>query len=451
MSIMNESLEKLASGESVRLIAGLAVELAVTAYLAGGGLRDCLLGRRVNDLDFAVSGAEAELPRLFAQRWGGTFFWLDEERQQARVVKKTADAVLVHDFAPLRGATIEDDLRARDFTINALAMPVCAEGTQLIDPLQGVADLHRKLIRACSGRTFDDDPLRLLRALRFAAELGFAVEEGTWNALRQKSALLGSVAVERTRDELFRILAAPGIGGALGRLDESGLLREMLPPELRRLSMGRASRHDRMVLERQAGHAAAVERTCGELERLLPVTGECLASYLESEVESGITVLSLMKLAAFFGSVDRAGAEALAGRLRLGRKGARLLELFCKDATDLLGTLGRNGTDRAMHRFFRDRDPAGPGLVITALACGTVSGLLAARLLEYFVRDYDAAGGDLLLSGDEVMAVAGIGEGERVGEIMAALRDAESRGLVNDREEARVFVKNLLTREAPMS
>ena len=66
------------------------------------------------------------------------------------------------------------------------------------------------------------------------------------------------------------------------------------------------------------------------------------------------------------------------------------------------------------------------------------------------MRDYDAAGGDLLLSGEEVMAVAGIGEGQRVGEVMAALREAESRGLVNDREEARAFVKNLLTREAPM-
>ena len=290
------------------------------------------------------------------------------------MVKKTADAVLVHDFAPLRGATIEDDLRARDFTINALAMPITGKEAQLIDPLQGVPDLHRKLIRACSDRTFDDDPLRLLRALRFAAELGFAVEESTWNALRQKTALLGSVAVERTRDELFRILAAPGIGTALGRLDESGLLREILPPELRRLTMGRASGHEPMALERQTGHAAAVERTCGELERLLPVTGECLAGYLESEVESGITVLSFMKLAAFFGSVDRAGAEALAGRLRLGRKAARLLELFCTDATDLFGTLERNGTERAMHRFFRDREPAGPGLVIIALAGGAVSG-----------------------------------------------------------------------------
>ena len=67
---MSTSLEKLASGESVRLIAGLAAELGVAAYLAGGGLRDCLLGRRVNDLDFAVSGASAELPRLFAQQVG---------------------------------------------------------------------------------------------------------------------------------------------------------------------------------------------------------------------------------------------------------------------------------------------------------------------------------------------------------------------------------------------
>ena len=119
---MTWSLEKIAADDTVRLIAELAGDLGMDAYLAGGGVRDCLLGREVNDLDFALSGAWEELPRLFAARWGGSFFWLDEGRLQARVSKKTAGGTLVRDFAPLRGATIEDDLRQRDFTVNALAM-----------------------------------------------------------------------------------------------------------------------------------------------------------------------------------------------------------------------------------------------------------------------------------------------------------------------------------------
>jgi poly(A) polymerase len=447
---MNTALEKIAADKSVRLISALAAECGVNVYLAGGGLRDCLLGRRVNDLDFALSGAYIELPRLFAERWGGTFFWLDEERFQARVVKKGTGETLVHDFAPLRGATIEDDLLLRDFTINALAMPVSGGEAHVIDPLQGVSDLRGRLIRACSDHAFDDDPLRLLRALRFAAELGFAVEEGTRNALRQKTALLGKVAAERVRDELFRTVAAPGIGASLERLVDSGLLREIFPVEIHWPDTGGGVEQCRMMVGRQIRHAAQVERVCSELERLLPGTADTLADYLGAEVEGGIRVVSLMKLAAFLGSSERAGIIPVADRLRLGRKAARLLELFCTDATDLFGTLKRNVTERAMYRFFRDREPAGPGLVFIALASGAVANALAVRLLEYFVRDFDAAGGDLLLPGEEVMAVAGIGEGERVGEVMAALREAESHGLVNDREAAYAFVKNLLTKREPL-
>src|SRR6266567_2579505 len=314
---MSTSLEKIASASTVRLISELAGELGVKAYLAGGGVRDCLLGRSVNDLDFALSGASVELPRLFAERWGGTFFWLDEERLQARVVKKVAGETLVHDFAPLRGTTIEDDLLLRDFTINALAMPVIGAETELIDPLQGEPDLRAKLIRSCSDRTFDDDPLRLLRALRFVAELRFNMEESTWNALRRKATLLGGVAAERIRDELFRILAAPGIGAILAKLDESGLLAEIFPAESLLFAMSRATGEDRQAMNRHIERAVAVERICGELDRSFPWAENRLMGYLNSEVESGISVLSLMKLAAFLGNGERPGAVILTERLRL--------------------------------------------------------------------------------------------------------------------------------------
>jgi poly(A) polymerase len=429
------------------LIAALAGELGVDVWLAGGGVRDCLLGRRVNDLDFALGGACVDLPRLFAERWGGTFFWLDEERLQGRVVRTEAGVTVVHDFAPLRGATIEDDLLLRDFTINALALPVTGCEAGMIDPLHGLADLRGGVIRACSGRAFDDDPLRLLRALRFAAETGFAVEEETWNALRQKTALLGTVAAERVRDELFKILTAPGIGASLQRLEDAGLSREIFPAEFYRPETVVGGR---LMAERQIGLAAGVERICGDLERLAPGTAAACADYLGSEIEGGITVESLMKLAACLGASGRVETAPLADRLRLGRKAARLLELFCTDETDLFRTLEQSGTERASYRFFRDREPGGGGMVIIAFASGVIASPLASRLLGYFVRDYDAAGGDLLLSGEEVMAVAGIGEGERVGEVMAALREAESRGLVNDRAEAADFVKNLLTKREPL-
>ncbi len=183
-------LKKIMAHDDLRIIAGLAATLGVEAYLVGGVLRDCLLGRETNDLDFALSGAWEELPRSFADRISGSFFWLDEERLQSRVVKKKGEDISVFDFAPLRGGTVTDDLALRDFTINALALPLFGERRELIDPLAGSDDLIKGMIRACGATAFDDDPLRLMRAIRFAAELGFAIEENTWQTLCAKAVLL---------------------------------------------------------------------------------------------------------------------------------------------------------------------------------------------------------------------------------------------------------------------
>jgi poly(A) polymerase len=436
---MEIKLEKLASDEAVLLTAKLAAKFGTTAWLVGGGVRDCLLGRQLHDLDFALDGAFTGLPRRFAQQWGGTFFWLDEERLQARVVKKAAGEILVCDFAPLRSATIEADLRLRDFTINALALPVCGSRNGLIDPLAGACDLGKRLIRACAATSFDDDPLRLLRAVRFGAELGFDIEARTWHSLREKSALAGNVAAERVREEMFRILAAPGIGTSLTRLEESGLLRSIF-------------RGLTVLPETGLGVAAAVavERVCGNISRLFPDAAARLILYLESEVEGGIAMASLMKLAALCGQPERTTLPLLAENLRLGRKAEKVLRLLLGDEQELFGMLEQAGTDRAIYRFFRDREPAGPALVLLALAGGAISVPAASRLLDYYLEDYDLTDGDLFLSGVDIMGIAGIGAGKRVGEVMDELRNAESRSLVTDREAAVRFVKNLLTKGEPV-
>jgi tRNA nucleotidyltransferase/poly(A) polymerase len=214
---MGLNLDELYAGEAFRTITSLAAGLGARVYFVGGGVRDILLQRRVSDLDFALEGAHASLPRLFAERVQGSFFWLDEARLQSRVVKKGVDETLTFDFAPLRGVSIQDDLCRRDFTINAMAVQLGREERILLDPLSGAADVKQGLVRACHDSSFSDDPLRLLRALRFAATLGFAVEEATWGNITRNATLLQQVAAERVREELFQILAAPGIGASLHR------------------------------------------------------------------------------------------------------------------------------------------------------------------------------------------------------------------------------------------
>lgn len=446
---MGSLLDELAARDDIRVIADLAAGLGVEAFLVGGGVRDCLLGRETNDLDFALTGACDELPRLFAARAGATFFWLDAERQQARVVRKTVVRSVVYDFAPVRGGAIAADLALRDFTINALALPLTGRVRHLLDPLDGRGDLRKGVIRACSAGAFDDDPLRLMRALRFAAELGFTLDDGTWDALCRKAALLGNVAAERIRDELFRILAAPPVGDSLRRLDASGLWQTMFAESAQGVD-GSAGGGRGPVPAARIGIVEALEVATTVLVRHSSEEGRPLEGYLEREVEAGMTVRALLRLAAFVGSGEGVKVAAVAERLRLGKSAGRILELFTRDERPLFGILEKNVSERPLYRFFRDRGPAGLGMVILGRARGDVSAQCASRLAAYYFAGYDPKLPDLFLSGDEIMTILGAPPGTAVGEAMARLRTAEASGAVGSKEDAREFIKNLLTREPLM-
>ena len=182
------------------------------AYVVGGAVRDELLGRPIVDVDVACRDPRGAAQR-YAARVGGAVFPLSERHGAWRVALRDGRTV---DFTPLRGE-IEDDLRTRDFTINAIARPVA--GGADIDPLAGRDDLRARLVRAVSERIFDDDPVRLLRAVRFEDELGFGLTPETEELVTRRAHLVTLPAGERILDELER-LSADGFR----RLDELGLL-----------------------------------------------------------------------------------------------------------------------------------------------------------------------------------------------------------------------------------
>lgn len=151
------------------------------ACLVGGAVRDALLGRRGEylDLDFVLPTDAVQTARQLAQQYNAGFVVLDPDRQIARVVFEQATV----DLAQQEGDSLETDLRRRDFTINAIAYNPYTQ--ELIDPLQGYADLQQGIIRMVSPKNLQDDPLRLLRAYRQAAQLGFKTEPATQSVIRQ--------------------------------------------------------------------------------------------------------------------------------------------------------------------------------------------------------------------------------------------------------------------------
>src|SRR5438874_11169915 len=153
------------------------------AWVVGGAVRDELLGREVIDLDIAYRDPQ-DAAREYANRSGGAPFPLSERHGAWRVALDEGRTV---DFTPLPGG-IEDDLATRDFTINAIAMPLA--GGNAVDPYEGRGDLEQKVVRAVSARIFTDDPLRLLRAVRIEDELGFRMDPGTEALLRERVELV---------------------------------------------------------------------------------------------------------------------------------------------------------------------------------------------------------------------------------------------------------------------
>jgi poly(A) polymerase len=441
---------KLLKNEFLTLVSQLAIRKGVKAYFVGGGLRDVLMGREMKDFDFVLSGVPEVLPLSFAEEIQGTFFWLDRQRFQSRVVRRHNGDYLFFDFAALRGCDITHDLLLRDFTINALALPLSADQRSIIDPCHGLDDLIQGAIRVCYSDSFDDDPLRLLRAHRFATVLGFSIEPGTWKKIEEKASLLRQVAPERIRGEFFQILETPDAGTALESLYESGLLSEIIPFISISVENRRARQAQRMNRVRE------IESVMREPLLFFPSAGEQIEQifkYLSCEVEAGVSVGSLVKLVVLLRENENYPAmfSMAPGNLRLGSKAVRFLKVLCSEAGPVLTEPGWKPTERAMYRFFKDHEPAGLAVIIIALARKLLSPKLCSRMAKYYFDEYPHEREETLLSGKEIMNLLGIGPGKKVGEAMDHLRKAERSGLVNSKKEARDFLgKNLLTKDEPV-
>ncbi len=226
-----------------RQIGDAAQKMQVSCYLIGGFVRDKILGRPTKDVDIVCTGdgialahaVAAMLPHRpqvnFFKTFGTAQFkhnGIDVEFVGARKESYTTNSRKPE----VEPGTIDDDQRRRDFTINALAISLNpGDYGKLIDPFGGIADLEAKLIRTPLGPdiTFSDDPLRMMRCIRFAAQLGFTILPETFEAIRRNKDRIKIVSQERTTDELNKIMntAKPSIG--LDLLSKSGLLQEFFP------------------------------------------------------------------------------------------------------------------------------------------------------------------------------------------------------------------------------
>ncbi len=198
-------------------------------YLVGGCVRDAFLGKDSHDLDLVVLGDVQKAARLTAKALNSSAcFLLDAERNTWRVFADQDGGQVEIDFSSPRAATLEGDLVLRDFSINTLAVAL-DKPEILIDPCGGLKDLQHKTVRACSSAAFSDDPVRTIRAVRFAADLGFRIEPQTVIWLKQSIKMLPGTSSERIRDEFFKVCTSRDPSAAINVMDNLSLLFAVFP------------------------------------------------------------------------------------------------------------------------------------------------------------------------------------------------------------------------------
>jgi putative nucleotidyltransferase with HDIG domain len=445
----------------------------VQAYLVGGYVRDSLMGlyspdNKPDDFDYAISGGSAiEFARLLADKLHGHFVLLDEALDTARVVLDTGEMI---DCAGCVGGTIESDVKRRDFSVNALVWNV-EKPDEVMDLVRGLPDLQTKTIRAIDDKNFDDDPLRLLRAYRFAAAFGGTIDSATQSAIQARADALGRVAQERVSYELFLIMECAGSTSIVKDMGSSGLL-EVIFPELSATRKVTPNAYHHLGLWDHSIEALAQaegklpdmpdwahQSYCMELSKPLSRLGAAKIACLLHDIGKPETwVITPEGRHSFYGH-DRLGAdmaEGIAKRMRWSKPVERLIVRLIRWHLRP-GQLFHQGppTSRAIHRFYRTVGNDTPELML--LAFGDLGATCGPGLEEQIRKDLSRNLHELLdgydvfrnsersrvrlLDGNQIMQILDVKPGPILGECIQALEEAQALHEVSSHKEAMQFVR----------
>ncbi len=449
----------------------------VEAWLVGGVVRDALLGRELADIDLAVAGEPEAAARLASRALGGPRFPLSEQFGAWRVLD--ADRSVACDISPLQGATIEQDLAQRDFTLNAIAVPLA--GGDPIDPYSGARDLEAGVLRVLGAQAYATDPLRTLRLVRLAAELGMAPDAETERLTREHAPRLVEPSGERVFAELRRLLVADGALDGIELARRLGVLAAVLP-EVDALQGVEQSHYHHLDVY---GHTVAVlaEQIAllegDKLEQLFGVNAPRLRAVLAEPLADGLTRGQALRFGALLHDVakpqtrgvrddgrvtfighDAAGSEVAGELLRRLRTSERLRSYVAALARHhlVLGFLvHEQPLDRAaVYRYLARCDPV--EVDVTVLSCADRLATRG-RKAEPAIAAHLELAAELIgpaldwrehgpprppVRGDELASELGIEPGPELGRLLERLGEAAYTGEATTRAEAVALARGLL-------
>ncbi len=463
-------LSPLRGDKVLKAVCEEAGAMATGLYLVGGVLRNIALQKPpAPDYDFSFAGDTRALAAAVSGRLGASFFALDEEAGAWRVAAKDG---LTVDFTPTAGGSVFADLANRDFTVNALALPVkdfLGGGSSVIDPFGGLTDAAAASLRKVSDSVFDDDPVRMMRAARLSTQYALAIERGTMGLLVSKAPLITRSAPERARDELVSLMGCADSAKGAKLLFSTGLMAALVPETegWDDVSGYDLLSHSLAVLEEADRLLASVS------DETFPGTGGGLREYLLRPGPMPVSVI--FRLAALFHDFGKAstlsresgklrflghdsvGAEKITGvleRLRFSRKNLAELAMLLRNhhRTFMLASL-KERSSRAKSHFFRATG-GGSGLLLLCLALADARATrggedptlysVVLEMLRYYFEVYSIEKPPPLMTGRQVMDTFGISEGPLVGEILRKMNEGVEAGVVSGRKEAVAYARKWL-------
>ncbi|MBS1677593.1 MAG: HD domain-containing protein [Actinobacteria bacterium] len=438
-------------------------------WIAGGAVRDAALGRDITDLDLAVAGDPGPVAKALGRELGEHAFELSAEFRTWRVVAGGCGWQV--DVTALRGDSIEADLAARDFTVGAVAVPL-ADG-EAIDPTGGLVDLERGVLRAVGPGSFDEDPLRLLRAARLAADLSLEIDPGTIALAHRSAARAADPAGERQLAELRRLLGGPAPLRGLELLDELRLTTVVLPELEGTKGVEQGPNHHLDV----HGHTLEVLAHTLEIEADLarfvgPERAAETAAFLADPLADEMDRATALRFGALLHDIakpqtrqekdgfvgfkghDVEGAATIGeimGRLRASRRLTRYLQALTLHHL-VLGFMVREAPlpPRRVHDYLRGTEPVTVDVTLLTVAdrlsargAGPIAAPEMVQAHLDLAREMVGAALDWLregpprplLRGDEIAAELGI-EGPEIGQKLAELEAAQYAGEITDRAGA---------------
>ena len=469
-------------------------------FLVGGAIRNTYLGKEVQDLDFVVKKDAITAAKNVADRFNGDFYILDKKRGAARALISIRGKKLIIDFSLLDGKSIDDDLNKRDFTINAMAIKIPLS-SKVIDPLNGKGDIKGSVLRSCSPNSFQEDPVRVIRAIRFMNEFNLFLDQSEGELIKSASRSLDEISNERKRDEIINVLEKTDVKKALTQMLKFGIIEKVFPEvmKLYKMELDPPHVHDAWTHTLQVvcycQQLMAVLKNCPNTKRLHPRIKQAINTlsryknfvfdYMNDPINMNRSMYSLLILAGIYHDAGKGVVPPIIkdNRKRFPRHAKLGSELihnrakimgFSNSEVEYLTKIVRfhmkpsqseftnnNKKDIHIHRFYKKAGLAGilVGFIHLSDVLATYEDTLTDERWNraissvnnifdaYFIHPGKIITPPKLIDGNDILKEFDLQPGKTIGDLLERVVEAQVNGEVNTKVEAIDYLGQLLLYE----